>query len=99
MKLIIFYVALALSLTTYSQTPIPKGANTIEVIGVTFKEVGTKILEAGYSIDKIDSNFQTFRTEWKYFSKYFLSIKLDIWVKDSTAIIKGIWGTKIFQLI
>ena len=71
----------------------PKGANTIRVSDVTFRDVAKKLLDAGYTFDKIDSNFQTVKTEFrKGFGKNeWMKIRFFIRMKDSSAIITGQW--------
>lgn len=70
---------------------IPKGANLIKVSGVTFRDAAMSLLDAGFSFEKVDSNFQTLKTEWKDIKGYSPKIKFEIRVKDSTLIIKGSW--------
>lgn len=78
----------------------PKGANVIQVSGITFRQVATSLLDFEYSFEKIDSNFQTIRTEFKEMKDYVMKIQLDIRVKDSVAIIKGSWisGNTLFEI-
>jgi hypothetical protein len=75
----------------------PKGANTIKITGVTFRQVANALLDAGYSFEKIDSNFQTIRTEYKAFQNYIPRLRFEIRVKDSILNIKGDALTSNFQ--
>jgi hypothetical protein len=87
------YIFLLLPLFGISQVKIPNKTNEIIVSGVTFKEVANGLLDAGFSIEKVDSNFNTIKTEFIEGSgktKY-LKLRLMIRVKDSTAIITGEW--------
>jgi|SRR5688572_33339120 len=69
---------------------IPSKANTILVKGVSFTEICTALLDAGYSIEKKDSELQTVRTEPKKYPKYWnATYVVNIRVKDSTAYISG----------
>jgi hypothetical protein len=72
-----------------------KGDNTIHVKVVDFRKVVTAVLDAGYVIEKIDSNYQTLTTEPKNYKpgKGGL-IRLAIRVKDSTAIITSDMGLR-----
>ena len=83
------YLLLALPFSAFSQETIPKKANTIEVSGVTFKEVAMGLLDANYTLEKVDSNFQTIKTEFKNGTNKNKWMKLRILVrmKDSIAII------------
>lgn len=69
---------------------IPKGTNTIKVNGVTFRQVADGLLDAGYSFEKIDSNFQTIKTEFRQ-SKSVSTMQIALYarVKDSSLIITG----------
>jgi hypothetical protein len=69
---------------------IPKGCDLIKVSGVSFKQVANALLDAGYSFEKIDSNFQTIKTDFKQSkSAKDLSLSLYVRVKDSSASITG----------
>ncbi|HEY0750045.1 MAG TPA: hypothetical protein VGD26_02750, partial [Chitinophagaceae bacterium] len=48
-----------------SQEKIPKNANAIEVKGVSFRQVADGLLDAGYTLERTDSSFQTIKTEFK----------------------------------
>jgi len=88
MRLLFTVISVCLLLSSTAQT---KGANTIKVIGVTFKEAVDKLLDAGYVPEKIDSNFQTVKTEFKISEGKNKNVQLSLFVriKDSTAIITG----------
>lgn len=76
----------------HGQAP-PKRCSLIRVKNVTFKEAVTSLLDAGYFIEKIDSNFLTIRTEPQDYSKTKGGmISIDIRIKDSTAFITGHCG-------
>ena len=70
-----------------------KGTTKIMVSGVTFREVTNQLLDFGYSFDKIDSNYQTVKTEYKTFKSKGVDMDICFFVrlKDSTAIISGKW--------
>lgn len=65
-----------------------KGDNLIVVGSQTFSNVCSKLLDAGYSIEKKDNDLQTVRTESRHFDKYWnADYIIDIRVKDSVALI------------
>lgn len=70
--------------------PQSKGDNVILVKGVSFYEAVTRLLDEGYSIEKIDSNFKTVQTAFKQTKKPSTRVSIFIRVKDSTAIVTGI---------
>lgn len=82
----------------------PKGTNTIKIIGVTFNQVVNGLLDAAYTLEKIDSNYQTIKTEFRDGTgkNKWMKLRLLIRVKDSVAIITGQWynsmliGHKVF---
>src|SRR5258705_10910595 len=88
-------VLLILPVFAFSQ---PKKTNTIVVRGVTFRQAVEKGLYAGYTIEKIYSNFQTVRTDWKGGKKNteWMKIRIGIRIKDSSAIITGDWYNIMF---
>ncbi|MDP4265180.1 MAG: hypothetical protein Q8941_21820 [Bacteroidota bacterium] len=63
----------------------------IAIAGITFKQAATSLLDAGFNLEKIDSNFQTIKTEFKEQSGKlkWLKIRLYVRIKDSTALITG----------
>lgn len=75
-----------------------KNDNTISVKGVGFIEVANKVLDFGYIVAKIDSNLNTINTEFKEGKgkNKWMQLKLNIRVKDSTAIITGQWVNSLF---
>lgn len=83
---------------------IPKHTNTIKIHDVTFQEVANKLLDAGYTFDKIDSNYKTVKTDFKDGTgkNKNMKIRLMLRIKDSSAIITGEWygtsfiGNKLF---
>lgn len=87
-KYVFTLIASVLILTSKAQD-IPKGTNTIKITGVGFREIAVKLIDSGFTFEKIDSNFQTLRTEYNEVNRYL--IKYDIRVKDSVATIKGWW--------
>jgi hypothetical protein len=88
MKRLLFALAFVSCSVAYSQS-IPKDANTIIVRGVTFKEVVNRLLDSNYTIDKIDSNYQTIQTAYRLTGKGVVKMSLRIRAKDSTAFIAG----------
>ncbi|MBK7289187.1 MAG: hypothetical protein IPI78_02440 [Chitinophagaceae bacterium] len=103
MKSILIVILLS-PLICFSQGNIEKGVNTIHVADVSFNQVVDRLLDAGYYIEKIDSNFQTIKTEFKNggVKNKLNKFRLFIRVKDSLAIITGqfyntyLLGTKLF---
>jgi hypothetical protein len=88
----VFFILFLFPHLSYSQE---KGVNVIRVKNVDFNQVVNILLDKGYSIEKIDKNFQIVRTEPKsYSNKVGGMIKISIRVKDSTAIITGECGLK-----
>jgi hypothetical protein len=83
MKYLLSMLLLACS-TLHAQ----QNSNAIEVAGVSFREVVSRLLDSNYTIAKIDSNFQTVETAPKYWKGTYTMI-LKARVKDSAAIITG----------
>lgn len=89
MKKLLLILSLAISSTGIAQI---KKDNTITAHPVEFKQIVNTLLDAGYVIDKIDSNYYTIKTEYKKLCSNCLpKVSFDIRVKDSSAIIKGQW--------
>jgi hypothetical protein len=82
-----------LPLFSFSQENIPKKANTIEVNGVSFRELANQLLDANFNLERVDSSFQTIKTEFKSGTgkSKWMKLRLLARVKDSTAIISGEW--------
>lgn len=71
---------------------IPKNANRIVVKGVSFDEVVAGLLDAGYSLDKVNKDYQTVKTEYRNMcEKCVPQMYYEVRVKDSIAIIRGKW--------
>lgn len=71
----------------------PKKCSEIIVKNVTLKAVVNNLLDHGYVIEKIDSNYGTIRTEPKNYSqKVGGMVSFDIRVKDNQAHITGFCG-------
>ena len=89
---------LFIPLTAISQEKIPKKSNTIEVSGVTFKEVANTLLDLGFTFDKIDSNYQTIKTDFKQGTgkNKWMKFRIMVRVKDSIAIFSGDWYNTMF---
>lgn len=66
-----------------------KGDNAVTASGVNFKQVVNALLDKGFSIEKIDSNYGTVKTEWKEDAKYSFKERYEVRVKDGAAILKG----------
>lgn len=75
-----------------------KKDNLILVKGVSFQESVSSILDAGFIIEKIDSNFKTLSTDFKEGKdkNKWMKLRFHIRVKDSTVYIKGDWYNTIF---
>ncbi len=96
----LFYIFLLCPFFLRSQE-IPKKSNTITVTGVSFKQCVTGLLDAGFMIDKIDSNYMTVRTTFipaklKNGKDSECEMSIDVRVKDSVATITGRWFNKMF---
>jgi hypothetical protein len=93
-----FILLLLLPFTSLSQAKIPKKTNAIEITGISFKEITNALLDAGFIFDKIDSNYQTLKTEFKDGTDKNKSMKLRfmIRVKDSLATLTGEWYNTMF---
>jgi len=89
---------LFIPLTAISQEKIPKRSNTIEVNGVTFKEVANTLLDLGFTFDKIDSNYQTIKTDFKQGTgkNKWMKFRIMVRVKDSIASFSGDWYNTMF---
>jgi hypothetical protein len=83
-----YLLGLLLIISTTIKAQIPKNANAIEVQGVTFREVVSRLLDSNYTIAKIDSNYQTAETAPKYWNNPYTMV-VKVRVKDSTATITG----------
>lgn len=92
------YIFLFFPIASLSQQAIPKKTNTIEVKGVSFREVANSLLDAGYTLEKTDSNFQTIKTDFKDGTgkNKWMKLRLITRIKDSTAIITGEWYNAMF---
>lgn len=85
------FLLLLLPLYSFSQNAIPEKANAIKVTGIAFREIANNALDAGFVFDKVDSNFQTIKTEFRNGKNKSMKLRLMIRVKDSVAIISGEW--------
>lgn len=83
-----FLFILLVSSICYAQ---PKGANVIKVTGVSFKQVAQALVDNGFFFEKIDSNYQVIKTDYKEVKGYVMTIQLEVRIKDSTATLKGTW--------
>lgn len=92
------YLFLLIPLFSFSQKEIPKKANTITIVGVVFKEAANSLLDAGYTFEKVDSNFQTIKTEFKEGTgkNKWMRLRLYVRIKDSSAIVTGEWYNTLF---
>ena len=92
------FLFLLLALFSFSQNTIPEKSNAIKVTGITFREIANSTLDAGYILEKVDSNFQTLRTEYKERAgeNKRMKVRLMIRVKDSVATITGEWYNALF---
>lgn len=82
-------------LSLQAQDTIPVKASVILVKGVSFKEVVNQLLDRGYSMSKIDSNFNTLETdpyEPKYKTGLVHRMIVRARVKDSTAQFTATYG-------
>jgi hypothetical protein len=80
-----------------------RGDNQIIVKGVSFSQVVKCLLDSGYRIREIDSNYKTVSTAFRYCAgtKNILSsgnMSIYVSVKDSTAFITGIWYNDLGKL-
>lgn len=92
------YFFLLLPIFAISQEKIPKKTNTIEVKGISFNEAANGLLDAGYIFEKIDSNFNTIKTEFKegMGKNKWMKLRILVRIKDSTAIVTGEWYNTMF---
>lgn len=75
-----------ISANAKSQTAIPKDANTIVVKGVKFLDVCNALLDAGYTIEKKDTELGTAETKIANYGKYFnATYKFHLRTKDTIA--------------
>ncbi len=69
-----------------------KKDNIIVAHGADFKNAVNILLDGGYTIEEIDSKYETVRTEYKALCRDCVpEIMLDIRVKQNNAIVKGKW--------
>lgn len=96
MKIAITCLLLMISAIAFSQQ---KKDNTITVKGVGFMQVCNSLLDAGYVIDKKDNDLQTAETKFKDGTgkAKLCKIRLQVRVKDSTAIITGHYYNVLFN--
>lgn len=75
-----------------------KGDNAMVVKGVSLNESVHALLDAGFVLEKTDSNFQTITTDFKDGTgkNKWMKYRLHIRIKDSKAIIKGDWYNTLF---
>lgn len=88
--------AIGLSVALFFSTGIlaqSKGDNTIIVGGVDFATVCSALLDAGFAIEKKDSDLQTAKTELKAGSgkNKWMKLLFNARVKDSTLYLTGQW--------
>ena len=103
MKILLFRIVLIIiilinPLLSFSQKSIPKKANTIKIIGIDFKTIANSLLDAGFTFERIDSNYQTIKTDFregKGKTKW-MKLRLLVRIKDSTALLTGDWYNTIF---
>ena len=93
MKFILFILLLpAFSLC---QDP-PKKTNTIKVTGVDFKTAATLLLDQGYMIEKSDTSLGFMMSAPKMVHKAWSgNLKINVRMKDSTAIITGLYNMNV----
>ena len=67
--------------------------NTIELSGISCKEIANGLFDAGYTVAKTDSNFRTVKTEFKEGTgkNKWMKLRLFMQKKGSTASIAGEW--------
>jgi len=94
-----YLIFLFIPISAFAQENIPKKSNTIEVIGVAFKEVANTLLDFGYSFDKIDSNYQTIKTDFKEGTgkNNWMKLRIIVRVKDTIASFTGEYYNTIFM--
>lgn len=83
----------------FSMAAQPKKTNTIEIEGVSFSEVANALMDAGFTLEKVDSNFQTIRTDFKEGSgkTKWMKVRYNARVKDSNVILTGEWYNSMFM--
>jgi hypothetical protein len=70
-----------------------KGDNTITVKGIDLKQAVTALMDVGFYIDKIDSNYNTVSSIFKEGENKtkWMKMRFFIRIKDSAAVITGQW--------
>jgi hypothetical protein len=85
----ILLLLLFIPLISFSQN---KNDNVIIAQKVFLKQVVDTLLDHGYLIDRIDSNYNTLKTDYKKLcSDCVPEIMFNVRIKDSTAYISGKW--------
>ena len=87
------YKILILILSPLLMQAQEKKDNLIKVKGVSFSVVVNKLLDEGWNIMKIDSNYQTVTTDFRdgRDKTKWMKLRYYVRVKDSTAFISGNW--------
>ena len=75
--------------------PLFSSAQTVfKIEHTSYDQIGHKLIDAGFTIERSDKDFGTLKTEWKPFCPECTpELSLDIRIKDSTAYISGNWRT------
>lgn len=90
MKAILLSLLLMPIISIGQTQAIPSKANQIIVKGVTFAELCSKLLDAGYLIEKKDTDLQTVKTEPKIYPKgWNAAYKIYARVKDTSIYISA----------
>jgi hypothetical protein len=90
----IYLILISLLLFINSKAQAPINANVILVHNIIFKDAVNRLLDSGFTIKKIDSNYNTIETDPKAWNRsgWGQQMLLKIRIKDSIAEITGLMG-------
>jgi hypothetical protein len=94
MKTIFCVIILGAFFNIVNAQEIPINTSVILVHSITFKDAVNRLLDSGYSLKKIDSNFNIVETEPKDIDNggFIQQMILKVRVQDSIATITGLFG-------
>lgn len=73
----------------------PKGTNKIIVKGVSYNDAAQALIAKGFALDKTDKDLQLITTVPVVFKKMASSVKLQVFIKDSSAYITGFFKLQV----
>jgi hypothetical protein len=100
MKYLIVCFLIAASPFLYGQAA--KNSQIIEVKNADFSKIINTLLDQGFMMSRVDSNYKTVRTEFKVCplengKPSLVHISFDARIKDGVTIISGRWYSEIFK--